>query len=1171
MKKIYSSLFLLFSICQSQSQTVFTDNFNTSQGTAYSVTNGAIGTSTIWNMNRSGVDMGSRIDNNILDCTNDGSATANVNGWVFANTSTAAFSSPYNTTLNLNPTTVTWTFNMRQIRTDPSGFGSANYGVAFILGGSSNNPSTASTGYAVALGQSLATDPVRLIKYNNGLQGAIADIIVSNTTGLTDFGANYLSIKVTYTPSSDTWELFVRNDGLTAFADPSVGVLTSQGTAVDNTFTGQNLGFLGGYWQGATAATQTAFFDNINVSLASTNSTASDIIANSSFTTPSNINYALYQGNALILANSIEVAGFTIRDGGAAADADAVGTTLTDISFSLTNSANIRKVTLMDGATQLMEVFSAATVNFTGLSLTAPDDGSKNFTIRITFANNVTDNQQFQFAVTSTTAAFAGSQFAATNAGGASSSIVSDNNRVEVIADGLSYLTNTFSPTGNGVAMAPAVQVGSTDTLNFSGNLYTNLDLDFTEQISITSTGTLTGSPVIVTAVAGIANFASLIHTVNGTAFTLNAERTTTLDWDATSNPFDIINSSNSTDYFRSVQNGNWSNPTTWESSVDNLTWQASTLFPTTLASLVTIQSTDTVTITQNADASDVVIESDGMLIQNNNAVFTLDGIATFNSMQIEPQGTFAINGRMPITNGRIEVAGAGRILVQSNPAPNESDDFAYGLANVLFNNTSIYEWATTSTPQWSGRTYFNANSNAYFKFTATPSFALGGASPTIINGVLQADSAIAITGTGTKTFVNGIVNNAIINAIPTSGAFIINGFTGTLDGIGTIILPTAGLFVGDGLASIISVQNNKTLQGDVSFLNNTKIAIFDFDLTITGAITGTNNNSYFLTFGLTDDGKLVRPNIGVTPVEFAVGNVFGTYNPVTISNGDNLNYGVKVYNNILPVPVFDNNNLVNRTWVIRPSGTPAVPVTVTFNYGAGDGNPGFNFASNVEVGLYTSVWNVIATNITPSGTYNVTTNVSSFGAGIDAPMVIGNLGAILAQSNKINLNVKTINNSNELTWQVLGLSNVKYYLVEKSTNGINFTSLPAINNLITKYIDNNPLSGNNYYRLKCVMQNNAIVYSNVVAVRNFSLSLQLYPTIVSNDNLNLLIYSNSNQKINIIVTDILGKNIQHNNNLLKIGSNKLNIPIQNFSKGFYNVSIQFENNEIITKRFLKD
>jgi hypothetical protein len=255
--------------------TVFSDDFSANTDTVYT-TGGTIGASS-FSVTRSGDDFGARRNTSPaqLELTNDASGATNANGWVFASTPTGTFASPYDATLDANPGLVTWTFNVRQIRPDPAGFGSNSYGVAFVLGSTSTNIAATGDGYAVVLGNTLTTDPVRLVKFTGGLQslGTTAppttnDLIVSNTTGLTDFGNEYLSVRVTYNPANNQWELFLRNDGTTGFADPTTGTLTSQGTAADSTYTGIALTALGGYWQGSTGAAQTAFFDNITVTVA---------------------------------------------------------------------------------------------------------------------------------------------------------------------------------------------------------------------------------------------------------------------------------------------------------------------------------------------------------------------------------------------------------------------------------------------------------------------------------------------------------------------------------------------------------------------------------------------------------------------------------------------------------------------------------------------------------------------------------------------------------------------------------------------------------------------------------------------------------------------------------------------------------------------------------------
>lgn len=245
---------------------VFSDNFNTITSTTWT-TSGQIGISP-WSVFRSGVDWGARRNTSPaqLECTNDVSATANVAGYVLVSVPTTIFGTPYNTTLNANTGVITWTFNMRQIQADPGGFNAGSYGVGFILAGQTAVDNITGNGYAVVLGESGAFDTIRLVSYDTGLNGntGLTTIIKANA----DVGAEYFSIKVTYNPcNNNQWQLFVRSDGTTAFADPLTGSIPLMGTANNNVYTNTPLDMMAAYWQGSSAANRTAFFDNVTVSI----------------------------------------------------------------------------------------------------------------------------------------------------------------------------------------------------------------------------------------------------------------------------------------------------------------------------------------------------------------------------------------------------------------------------------------------------------------------------------------------------------------------------------------------------------------------------------------------------------------------------------------------------------------------------------------------------------------------------------------------------------------------------------------------------------------------------------------------------------------------------------------------------------------------------------------
>ena len=259
--------------------------------------------------------------------------------------------------------------------------------------------------------------------------------------------------------------------------------------------------------------------------------TDSDIIENSSFTYTDNVDYTSYVNSGpLTTGNSFELAQFTIRDGGAGGDADALTTTLTNLDLSITNHANLNRIAIFDGTTNVAEVAAASSVSFSSLSLQAADNSTKDFSVRVSFQSTVTDNEQVDVTITAATAQAGASLFAAADAGGASSSSSGDNNRIEVTATDLVF---DQQPTNVNVGevMSPSPTVKAVD-----GNA--NLDLDFSSSISLSTTGTFDGSATIsATPNNGVGTFSNLIFsaassgsTITATAAGVNQDVSSTFD-----------------------------------------------------------------------------------------------------------------------------------------------------------------------------------------------------------------------------------------------------------------------------------------------------------------------------------------------------------------------------------------------------------------------------------------------------------------------------------------------------------------------------------------------------------------------------------------------------------------------------------------------------------------
>ncbi len=155
-----------------------------------------------------------------------------------------------------------WAINMRITRPDPSGFDNTNFGVAYILGMTSAD-FTAASGYAVVLGQSGATDALRLVYFTNGLNlnSKFTNIISSG-----DYGNEYLSIRVKFSSSTNQWTLYAESSS-SAFpqSNPSLTSVQIGSTAVNNTHTSLSLPYMGMLWNHNTASADNAVFSNVYI------------------------------------------------------------------------------------------------------------------------------------------------------------------------------------------------------------------------------------------------------------------------------------------------------------------------------------------------------------------------------------------------------------------------------------------------------------------------------------------------------------------------------------------------------------------------------------------------------------------------------------------------------------------------------------------------------------------------------------------------------------------------------------------------------------------------------------------------------------------------------------------------------------------------------------------
>ena len=313
----------------------------------------------------------------------------------------------------------------------------------------------------------------------------------------------------------------------------------------------------------------------------------------------------------------------------------------------------------------------------------------------------------------------------------------------------------------------------------------------------------------------------------------------------------------------------------------------------------------------------------------------------------------------------------------------------------------------------------------------------------------------------------------------------------------------------------------------------------------------------------------------GIYSIPFcsSIGNTIPfTYNITTAGTGTTMlfnSYETADNNIIYPTSVsgvFNNagtnnsNKVIDRYWIINTNNYTTKPKgTYTFEYDDND------LVGNLitESNLYAQRWNsdlskwgdwlyspfsntatntVQITIANPLDQYNIWTLSDA-----DSPLPIELLTFDAV------CNTPTI----ELTWTTASETNSNYYVIQKSIDGNTFSNIGEVfgsgnSNSIINYsiIDYSPYFGISYYRLKHIDFDGAFTYSNVISVSCENIR-NIFNANVENNNLN--VFFNFDGEFDLELFDISSKLLFSQKYYNK---NKIEIPINDFAKGIYLITI---------------
>ncbi|MEP7237884.1 MAG: T9SS type A sorting domain-containing protein [Ferruginibacter sp.] len=165
------------------------------------------------------------------------------------------------------------------------------------------------------------------------------------------------------------------------------------------------------------------------------------------------------------------------------------------------------------------------------------------------------------------------------------------------------------------------------------------------------------------------------------------------------------------------------------------------------------------------------------------------------------------------------------------------------------------------------------------------------------------------------------------------------------------------------------------------------------------------------------------------------------------------------------------------------------------------------------------------------------------------------------------------------LYWITAQESNSSHFEIERSVDGINFSSISIVaaagnsNHAINyAFNDQHPAAGNNYYRLKMQDIDGNFVYSNIVSVNvriNGNALTAVYPSPFI-DKINLVVASETATQANVVIFDNAGKQVTSYTTWIHKSINHLVIEkLDNLASGFYIIKVSLDE-QVLTRKLVK-
>jgi hypothetical protein len=577
------------------------------------------------------------------------------------------------------------------------------------------------------------------------------------------------------------------------------------------------------------------------------------------------------------------------------------------------------------------------------------------------------------------------------------------------------------------------------------------------------------------------------------------------------------------------------------------------------ILSSTTLTVNGTVELGTNASAHDAGnITSTGTIIFGANSTFRnkRTNSATIPSATWASTSTIDIN--MPGNSPFVTLAGTSPYtfgnFIYNMPLQGSATTFFSSstitfAGNVTINSTGTsnirFSSATTGTPiTINGNLTVNGTSTMY-------GFNSGSAAGTfLVRGNLNVATGATYginfaTGSTPKLEVKGDIDcNGTLGGSGNTSTLLMTGTTAQNIKVNTL---TAGV-----MAFSPTNANGVTLQSTINGMrattlgSNTNLFLGNFNYIVpTTGIPAGNTNNHVVTNGT---GVLTVNNVSTTSgATFRVGHSATNYDPVYILPTNAVNFSVNVKNG-LTVPAAIPTSATSVEWDITPSGTPGATSMDFTPSILPSVLPGVAVVGHLEGGAWVEYPASFLTDTWSIANYNGTFSPFTVSSSTALPITLTNLRGELTGA------------TNTISWTTATEINSRKFVVERSTDGTNFTTVGdvatrAINGnsntaLNYNFVDVNPTQGKAYYRLQMVDNNSTVKYSQIVTVRRGAGKLEIVD-VRPNPTTGTLYFNvlGATSNLNVLVRDLSGK-VVIKKGLLQNGN--FNIDMGQLSGGIY-------------------